>query len=113
MTKKLFAVPTVNGKMSGHFGRCEKFSIVEVENDKIINEFDLVPPEHQPGVYPNFLAGKGISAIIAGGMGPKAQQIFTQNGIEVIMGAASESPADLVLDYLNNSLQLGDNTCDH
>ena len=111
--KKLFAVPTQNGKLCAHFGHCEKFAIVETEDNKVIKEEFLTPPVHQPGVYPQFLAEHGVSVIISGGMGQKAQHLFTQNNIEVCMGVNAESPSKLVEQYLNNQLQTGDNLCDH
>jgi len=84
--KKLFAVPTENKKLCAHFGHCQEFAIVETDGNKAINVEYISPPVHQPGVYPRFLAGKGVSTIIAGGMGVKAQEIFAQHRIEVFMG---------------------------
>lgn len=111
--KKLFAVPTENGKLCAHFGHCEKFAIVETEDQKIVNEYYLTPPVHQPGVYPQFLAQQGVSVIISGGMGQRAQNLFTQNNIEVCIGVSAESPSRLVEQYLNGQLNTGDNLCDH
>lgn len=111
--KKLFAIPTENGKLCTHFGHCEKFAIVETENSKITGEKYLTPPAHQPGVYPQFLAEQGVSVIISGGMGQRAQQLFVQHNIEVCMGVQAESPAALVEAYLNGRLQTGENLCDH
>ena len=68
---------------------------------------------HQPGTYPQFLAKAGVSTIISGGMGQKAQDIFAQNNIEVFMGVGSEEPKKLVETYLNNQLQARNNLCDH
>ncbi len=36
--KKLFAVPTENSKLCAHFGHCDKFAIVETEDNKVIKE---------------------------------------------------------------------------
>jgi len=111
--KKLFAVPTINGKLCAHFGHCERFAVIETEDQKIINTEYLTPPVHQPGTYPRFLASKGVSTIISGGMGMKAQDIFAQNNIEVFMGINSEIPENLVEQYLADQLVSGDNLCDH
>jgi predicted Fe-Mo cluster-binding NifX family protein len=110
---KLFAIPTEQGKLCAHFGHCEKFAIVETEGEKIIKEELISPPVHEPGVYPAFLAEQGVSVIISGGMGQKAQQLFAQNNIEVCIGVNSGSPKNLVEQYLNNNLQTGQNLCDH
>lgn len=111
--KKLFAIPVINGKLCTHFGHCEHFAIVETEDHKVLGEGFLNPPVHQPGAYPKFLADQGVSVIISGGMGQKAQQLFTQNNIEVCMGVNAESPVKLVEQYLQNQLQTGENLCDH
>ena len=111
--KKLFAVPTINKKLCAHFGHSEQFAVVETEDQKITNIVFYTPPVHQPGTYPKFLAEKGVSTIISGGMGQKAQDIFTHHNIEVFMGIDSEDPAVLVEKYLADQLLGGDNLCDH
>lgn len=109
-----FAIPTLNGELTAHFGHCEKFAIVETdENNNVISEESVLPPAHQPGIYPRFLAGMGVNVIIAGGMGQKAQDLFSENNIEVCMGVNAGSPKELVSDYLNNKLETGQNLCDH
>ena len=111
--KMKFAIPTLNNQLTAHFGHCEKFAIVDVEENKVINEDFVTPPIHQPGVYPKFLADHGVNVIIAGGMGQKAQDLFAHNNIEVYMGVQNGSPSELVENYLNNQLQTGQNLCDH
>ncbi len=111
--KLKFAIPTLNQELTAHFGHCEKFAIVDVENSKVINETFITPPVHQPGVYPKFLADNGVNVIIAGGMGQKAQDLFAENNIKVCMGVQSGSPKKLVEDYLTNNLATGTNLCDH
>ncbi len=110
---KKFAVPTENGNLCAHFGHCEKFAIVETEDQKILKEEFITPPVHQPGVYPQFLAEQGVSVIISGGMGQKAQELFAQNSIEVCIGVNAASPSQLVEQYLNSQLKTGENLCDH
>ena len=111
--KKLFAIPTQNGQLCQHFGHCEKFAIVEINENQFVKEEYFTPPIHQPGVYPKFLADKGVKVIISGGMGMKAQDLFAQNGIEVCVGVNAESPRELVEQYINSELQTGQNLCDH
>ncbi len=110
--KKIFAIPTENKKLCAHFGHCESFALVEVENDIIVKESYLDPPVHQPGTYPVFLAEQGVSTIIAGGMGVMAQNLFKDNNIEVYMGIGAEDPAALVKKYLQRELENGENLCD-
>ena len=111
--RKKFAIPTVDELLTPHFGHCEKFAIVETENGSILSVDYFTPPVHQPGAYPRFLADQGVSVIISGGMGFKAQDLFAQNNIEVCLGVPSSSPKYLVEQYLKNQLQTGENLCDH
>jgi predicted Fe-Mo cluster-binding NifX family protein len=111
--KRRFAIPTNGGALTVHFGHCEKFAVIDVTDNIIEAEEYLDPPVHQPGVYPAFLAGKGVNTIIAGGMGQKARDLFAQNNIEVIMGVEEGTPRQLVESLLNNRLEAGDNFCDH
>jgi ATP-binding protein involved in chromosome partitioning len=109
------AVPTADGKLCLHFGHCEKFVIVDVDDASktITGKEDAVPPPHEPGVLPKWLHEKGVSIIIAGGMGMRAQQFFSQYGIKVVVGAPAEHPQTVILDYLKGKLVTGSNICDH
>jgi predicted Fe-Mo cluster-binding NifX family protein len=111
--RKIFAVPTVNRILTPHFGHCEHFAIVKTEDNDILSTDFIEPPMHQPGVYPGFLAGQGVDIIISGGMGMRAQDLFTQHGIEVCIGVSGGSPEGLVKEYLDNVLKTGENLCDH
>jgi predicted Fe-Mo cluster-binding NifX family protein len=46
-------------------------------------------------------------------MGQRAQQLFAEYGIKVVVGAAPETPENIVQAYLNGSLVSGQNLCDH
>ena len=108
-----FAIPLAEGKLTAHFGHCQEFALVEVEDKEIKKKETLVPPPHEPGVLPKWLHDLGTDVIIAGGMGARAMDLFAQNNIEVIVGASALTPEELVKQYLNNTLQAGGNVCDH
>ena len=109
------AIPVTNGKLSLHFGHCEQFAIfdVDLDNKKITEQDMLIPPAHEPGVLPQWLSGLQVELVIAGGMGQRAQQLFAQNNIELIVGAVDTTPKELLEQYMNNELQTGQNICDH
>ena len=109
------AIPVADGKLSLHFGHCEKFAIIHADPKakKVLKKEELDAPEHQPGLLPRWLAERGVDVIIAGGMGQRAQSLFAQNKIRVVIGAAAESPERLVADYLAGTLKTGENICDH
>ena len=109
------AIPIANGKLCLHFGHCEEFALIDVDCDKktILKNERIAAPAHQPGLLPRWLAEREAEIIIAGGMGSRAQQLFAQNLIQVVVGAPSESPEKLVADYLEGTMQFGENICDH
>jgi len=107
------AIPTANGKLAMHFGHCEKFAIVNVENNKVVSTEEATPPPHEPGVLPKWLGDQNVNVIIAGGMGMRAQDLFAANNIKVIVGAAAETTENLVAAFLDDSLETGENVCDH
>ncbi|RJP73964.1 MAG: ATPase [Candidatus Zixiibacteriota bacterium] len=109
------ALPLAQGKLCMHFGHCECFALIDVDPAaKVIEKrVDITAPAHQPGLLPPWLAGQGAEVIIAGGMGQRAQDLFAQQGIRVVVGAPAQSPEKLVSDYLAGSLVSGPNACDH
>ena len=46
-------------------------------------------------------------------MGQRAQDLFSRQGIEVIVGAPADSPEKIISAYMEDSLQVGENVCDH
>jgi predicted Fe-Mo cluster-binding NifX family protein len=107
------AIPMAEGKLTAHFGHCQNFALIDVENNEIKNKEVHVPPPHEPGVLPKWLHEMGATLIIAGGMGNRAISLFQENNIEVITGAPALPPEELVMNYLNNELVTGKNLCDH
>ena len=114
-SKMKIAIPMTNGQISSHFGHCEQFAIIDVDidNKKIINSELLTPPPHEPGLLPKWLAGQSVKLVIAGGMGQRAQSLFKENNIDVIVGVVDNTPEELVKLYMNSKLTSGQNICDH
>ena len=112
MNKKI-AIPIEDGMLCAHFGHCEYFYVADLDNNEIVKEEMITPPEHRPGLYPAWVAGKGVSIVIAGGMGEKAKELFRKENIELYVGAERKEPKELVLQFINGSLITGANTCNH
>lgn len=110
-----FAIPTHNKKLCLHFGHCEVFTFIEADEvtKTILNKEEITPPPHEPGILPPWVAEHGATVILAGGMGMRAQQLFVEQGIKVLVGASELNPEKLVIDYLNGTLTTGVNACDH
>jgi predicted Fe-Mo cluster-binding NifX family protein len=109
------AIPMADGMLAQHFGHCDKFILIDVNTaEKTIIDTDVVDaPPHQPGMLPGWLAAKGAEVIIAGGMGQRAQSLFAQQGIKVVIGAGSDKPEKIVSAFLDGNLKTGENICDH
>jgi len=107
-----FAIPLAEGKLTTHFGHCQQFAILDVENEEIIKQDFLTPPRHEPGVLPKWLSELGTNVVIAGGMGQRAISLFNQAGINVVTGAPTAVPEELVKSYLDDTLEATENACD-
>ncbi len=117
--KKVVAVATnddkvLQGEVSMHFGRCPFFTLVEVQDGKMGEARCVENPHynnHQPGVMPGFIHGLGADVILAGGMGPKAVQLFHRFGMDVATGGVGRVGSVLEA-YLDGSLS-GIVPCSH
>jgi predicted Fe-Mo cluster-binding NifX family protein len=79
----------LDGEVSAHFGRCRGYLMVHIENGGIGKVEGLKNPffqAHEPGVVPRFIKDAGADVILAGGMGPRAVDMFKGFGIEVVTG---------------------------
>ena len=111
--KQVIAIPLEEGRLCQHFGHCRQFAIIEAEEGTILRETLLTPPPHEPGLLPVWLAERGVTEVIAAGMGQKAIKLFEQQEIKVHVAAEYKSPRELVADYYRQSLVAGKNACDH
>ena len=109
------AIPIAGGRLSLHFGHSEQFALVEVDGQdgKTLRTSMHDAPPHEPGLLPRWLSELGADVIIAGGMGQRAQQLFAQSGITVVVGAPAETPEALAAAYVAGRLEAGANLCDH
>lgn len=109
------AIPLAEGRLCMHFGHCEQFALVEVDElvGKTLRTTHVTPPPHEPGVLPRWLHEQGVTVVIAGGMGQRAQGLFEQNGVKAVVGASGGTAEGIVAAYLGGTLQTGKNVCDH
>lgn len=101
------AVPSMGtggleGQRSAHFGHCDAFTLVDVENGEIKKVSTIENQAHIQGgcmVPVNLLAAHNVNALIVGGIGMRPLMGFKQVGIEVYYDA--ERPGiQLVVDDL-------------
>ena len=97
------AIAAEGNSVSMHFGHCEGFMIYDIENKQIKSSNFVPNPGHRPGYLPEFLKDKGISCIIAGGMGGGAIELFNNFGIDVITGAEGNTD-EIIKKYIDGTL---------
>jgi predicted Fe-Mo cluster-binding NifX family protein len=104
----------LDGRLSAHFGRCPYYVVADVDDDDV-KGFEVVGnphfDNHQPGVMPEFISSLGANVIIAGGMGPRAINIFNDIGIEVVTGFVGKI-GDILDAYMKGKIE-GSAPCEH
>jgi len=121
MNSYLVAVPSampggVDAAMGMHFGHCDIYTLVKIEDNAVKDVSTLENMPHQQGgcMAPvQHLANNGVNKILAGGMGMRPLMGFKQVGIEAYfagnyptVGAAIEALlADKLLPFST------ENTC--
>ncbi|MDH4010485.1 MAG: NifB/NifX family molybdenum-iron cluster-binding protein [Desulfobacterales bacterium] len=71
---------------SGHFGHCDAFTFIDVENGEIKKVSTIQNQEHVQGgcmVPVNLLTSHNVKALVVGGIGMRPLMGFKQAGIEV------------------------------
>lgn len=106
------ALATQDGYVAEHFGHCPEYTLVSIDDNQVKDKIIVPNPGHRPGFLPEYLSKLGVSAIIAGGMGPKAQELFSQKNIQTIIGVTGQIDR-VVKDYLAGTLQQGESRCNH
>ena len=112
----IIAVPTFAGRFSSHFGGADEFALytIDAANKEISNVESKSAPEHGRGVFPIWLRNQGVTTVIAGGMGPRAAELFLSQGIEVVLGAEGDDPRSMARAYLDGTLRTSGELChDH
>jgi predicted Fe-Mo cluster-binding NifX family protein len=81
----------LQSKVAQHFGRCPYYIFVTIEDDVIKETTAVENPyhaAHEAGMVPAFIHQQQADVMIAGGMGRRAIQFFTEYGIKTATGAA-------------------------
>ena len=89
----------LDSPLGAHFGHCDLYTLVSVENNQV-QDVKVIPnvPHQQGGCMApvQYLAEKGAKKLIAGGMGMRPLMGFNQVGIEVYFGGNSKTVGDAV-----------------
>lgn len=106
------AVPSVgnggiDGQRSGHFGHCDVFTLIDVEDGIIKTISTIQNGTHVQGgcmVPVNLLAQHQVNALIVGGIGMRPLMGFRQVGIDVYYDAERPEIKPVVEDLLAGRL---------
>ena len=106
-------IPTKNEKLCAHFGNCESFSFVEVDQktNNIISIESRIPDEGISCQSASWISEQGANIVLVGGMGMRPTNIFNQNGVKIVAGCPELPIRELVEKYLANELTFGENSC--
>lgn len=87
----IIAMPTRDGNIDDHFGHCDHYTLMTVDDNKQIVKTE---PMDSPigcgcksGIAP-VLAEKGVRIMLAGNIGQGAMNVLAQAGIQVIRGCS-------------------------
>ncbi|MCD6414780.1 MAG: NifB/NifX family molybdenum-iron cluster-binding protein [Candidatus Diapherotrites archaeon] len=95
----------LEAKIANHFGRCNFFIIVDVEEGHVKIETKKNPflENHEPGKVPEFIAKQNVDIMVAGGMGPRALEWFKKLGVTPITGI-DNTIKDVLEDILSGKI---------
>ena len=103
----------LDGQRSGHFGHCDVFTLVDVENGQIKQVSTVTNESHVQGgcmVPVNILAQHKVNALIVGGIGMRPLMGFRQVGIDVYHDETRPEIRPVVEDLIAGKLPIiGDN----
>ena len=107
------AIPTAGTKLCAHFGKCETFTFVDVDNEtkEVLNVEAKAPDEGVSCQSAGWIASQGANIVIAGGMGGRPMMAFEEAGVKVITGCRELPIDEIVAKFLDNSLESGENAC--
>ena len=112
MEEGRIAIPSMgsgglDGERSGHFGHCDVFTMVDVENGEIKDVSTVQNQSHVQGgcmVPVNLLSDHNVNALIVGGIGMRPLMGFKQVGIDVYYDAERPQIRPVVEDLITGKL---------
>jgi predicted Fe-Mo cluster-binding NifX family protein len=106
------AISTDGDQVAAHFGRCEAYTIADIEDGAVTSQQQIPNPGHSPGFLPGYLSERGVGCIVAGGMGPRAQVLFDEKNIATIVGVTG-TIAETLEALARSELRGGESLCEH
>lgn len=109
------AIPLEDGAFCRHFGHCQQFALIDADEEAgtILGRSDIDAPPHEPGLLPGWLCERGVTVVLAGGIGQKATELLEQKGVIVKKGVEEDIPETMVTKLIAGELVTGVNNCHH
>lgn len=111
----IIALPTRDGNIDDHFGHCDHYTLITIDDDKNILSKERMDSPQGCGCKSDIapiLADKGVKVMLAGNMGGGALNILKKAGIEVVRGCSGPID-DVAAKWLAGDLADNQITCDH
>jgi len=99
----------LEGERSGHFGHCDVFTFVDVEDGEIKQVTTIPNASHVQGgcmVPVNLLASHNVQALIVGGIGMRPLMGFKEVGVDVYYDATRPQIRPVVEDLIEGKLTM-------
>lgn len=97
----------LEASLGAHFGHCDLYTLVDVQDGRISAVTTLPSVPHQAGGClraVDHLAQHGVSVLIAGGLGMRPLMGFNQAGIEVYRGSGNSDVLAQVNEWIGGNL---------
>lgn len=85
------ALPTRGEKIDDHFGHCEMYTVLTIDENRQIVKTETIPSPQGCGCKSNIasvLQNHGVTVMLAGNMGGGALNVLTNHGIAVVRGCS-------------------------
>ncbi|MDY0270057.1 NifB/NifX family molybdenum-iron cluster-binding protein [Trichloromonas sp.] len=109
---EVIAIPSMypgglEANRSGHFGRCDLFTLVTMSNGEVQSVRTVPNVEHAEGgclVPVQILQQAGATSLVVAGIGMRPRIGFAQAGIEVLVGPGT-TVGEVIAAYQNNQVR--------
>jgi len=111
--KKIATPVNQNNMIDGHFGHCEYYSVFTISDTNEIIKEETIKSEQGCGCKSNIatvLADKGVSIMLAGGIGNGAINVLNRSGIDVVRGCSGISE-QVVKEYIAGQITDSGESC--
>lgn len=107
------AVTTENGMIFQHFGKCQLFTVYEVQDGRVVSKELLSSGGSGHSALATLLSQNGVNLLICGGIGGGAKNALAEAGVELVAGASGSTDAAVEAYLAGTLVHDADFTCGH